>query len=72
MAEHLRILLIPEAFDGASLRWTYTFSFGLHVSPLYCTLVTTLEQFLNVGCALVPSEVESSFYCVSQSRTISQ
>ena len=53
MAEHLRILLIPEAFDGASLRWIYTFSFGLYVSPLCCTLVTPLEQFLNVGCALV-------------------
>ena len=66
------IWLISEAFDGASLRWTYAFSFGLHISPLYCTLITTLEQFLNVGCAPVPSEVESSFYCVSQSKTISQ
>ena len=72
MAEHLRILSIPEAFDGASLSWTYVFSFGLHVSPLYCTLITTLEQLLNVGCVLVPSEVESSLYCVSQGKTESQ
>lgn len=61
----------PEALDGASVRQTYVFSYGLHVCLLYCTLISTLEQFLNVGCSPVSSE-ESHPSIVFSARTISQ